>query len=128
MGENKRRHKRVSETFIITYRLKAPFNVKVVLGNTECAAVAIDISEGGLGLDSTYEIPVSAKVSLHFTLLNELAATEAERHRVFSLEGESRYCEPTPERGYRVGVHFTNITPEQKEHIAGFVRDQSLKG
>lgn len=121
-----RKHQRVPATFIVTYKLKSTIDVALKLMDKEMPAVAVDISEGGMGLDVAQNIPVGAFVRLKFMMLNDLATLEPERQRQFLLDAECRFSEPTPVKSYRVGVKFNHISKEDKKFITEFIRDQAL--
>ena len=125
--KDRRKHRRAADVFIVTYRLRSPFAVTLEMKEKEYAAVAMDISEGGLGVDTPEELPSGAPVRLKFKMVNDLAASEQNRQRSFELDGESRYCRLVGEKSYRVGVLFKETTPEERVFIANYVRDQSLK-
>ena len=113
--------------FIVTYRLRSPFDVDLTVGSREYAAVAMDVSEGGLGVDVGQAIPVGTQAHLKFKMVNEVSATEHNRQHMFSLDGESRYCRPMSEKSYRVGIVFKNISAEESSFIATYVKDQALR-
>jgi hypothetical protein len=123
----RRKHRRAEEVFIVTYRLWTPFEVDVKIGTKEYAAVAMDISEGGVGIDVGQQIPIGTQVRIKFKIVNEAAATEQNKRRAFELDGECRYCELMHLKGYRVGIVFKNMSPDESAYIAAFVKDQALK-
>ena len=127
MSEERRKHKRATDVFIVTYRLKSPFDVDLTVGPKEYAAVAMDVGEGGLGVDVGQAIPVGTLAHLKFKIVNEVSASERHRQRLFDLDGESRHCRPLGEKNYRVGLVFKNVSPEESGFIATYVKDQALK-
>ena len=126
-NRERRKHPRVPDIFIVTYRLKSPFEVALKMKEKEYAAVAMDVSEGGLGVDVPQEIPVNTQVRLKFKMVNEFLASEQDRQRFFDLDGESRYCRILSEVSYRVGVLFKGVSAEDSAFIAKYVKDQALK-
>ena len=122
----RRKHKRASDIFIVTYRLRSPFGVDLRTGGREYAAVALDIGEGGIGLDVGEEIHVGAQVQLKFEMVNRLAVSEKNRQRLFQLNGESRYCRPAQKNSFRVGILFENASSEESAFISEYVKDLSL--
>ena len=125
--QDRRKHKRAEDVFIVTYRLRSPFEVAVVAGTREYAAVAMDISEGGIGIDVAQEIPAGTQVLLKFNIVNELSASEQHRQRAFSLGGESRYCRLMKKESYRAGILFKDASAEDRAFISAYVLDQALK-
>jgi c-di-GMP-binding flagellar brake protein YcgR len=125
--EDRRRFKRAEEIFIVTYRLKSAISVTVETRGKEFAAVAMDISAGGVGLDTSVKIDVGTPLRMRFTIVNPLAASEKDRQRVFELDGQCRYCAPSNMRSFRAGITFENISTEDSDFIADFVRVQALR-
>jgi hypothetical protein len=125
--EDRRQFKRAAHMSIVTYRLKSPFEVTLQMGDWKHAAVALDVSQGGVGIDVGQEIPVGTQVLLRFEIVNEFLVADREKQRKFELEGEVRYCESTNKKAYRVGIFFKKISAEDIEFIAGYVKDHALK-
>lgn len=126
-NKDRRKFKRAADVLIVTYRLKSPFEVVLQKGDWKYAAVALDISEGGVGIDVGQEIPSGTEVLLRFEIVNEFLVPDWDKRRKFELDGECRYCEPTDKKSYRVGILFKKISAEDREFIATYVKDQSLK-
>ena len=127
MKEERRKHRRAADVFMVTYRLKSPFEVTVRTEEQDYAAVAMDIGEGGVGVNVDREISVGAQVRLQFRMFNEISASEKNRQRAFDLDGESRHCRIVGEKNYHVGILFKNASPEDRAFIASYVKDQALK-
>ena len=126
-NQERRQYKRIEDTFPVLYRIKSPFAVRVQLGEKEMDAVAQDISEGGAGIYSNHEVPLGTMVNLHFKILNDTAFLESERYRFFDLNGEVRYSILAKDRSYRLGILFSGTTGNDREYIAGYVRDKGLR-
>ena len=123
---DRRRHKRLSEIFVVSYQLKAIVPMSAVSDGKEFAGVGVDISEAGLGIDLAEPITDSALVIMRFRLINDLSSSSAQRERLFRLEGECRYCEPTSKESFRAGLLFKGVTDEDRDFIAAYVKDQTL--
>ena len=122
----RRKHKRASDIFIVTYRLRSPFEVDLRMGDKEYAAVALDIGQGGVGVDVGQEIPVGAEVRLKFEMVNALAVSQRNQRHKFELDGQSRYCRSAQKNSFRVGILFGGVSAEESEFISEYVKDQSL--
>lgn len=127
MSAERRQFKRVDDLMIVTYRLRAPLEVSVRAGDRDFDAIMLDISEGGLGIDSKFEIPVGSEARLKFTIRNEITPLEHQRKRSIEVDGESRYCRPTLERSFRVGILFKGLSDGDRSCIAEYVNDLSLR-
>ena len=125
-GQERRQHKRLSDVFMVAYRLKTPLDVVMISDGKELAAVAMDISEGGLGIDALQGLAVGSKVRMKFRLINEVAVSSKHLERSFTLDGECRYCEMSPKQSYRAGILFKNATDEDRGFIAVYIKDQTL--
>ena len=102
--ENKRLYRRSAAAFEITYRVLEPFEAHLDLGGKEKAAIAGDLSEGGLALSTDYPLPVGGVVLLKFRL----------RDRIFQLKADIRYMALEQKHSYRVGVHFLNASADDR--------------
>ena len=123
---DRRKHRRLSEIFVVAYRLKAIVPLSVDFDAKEFAGVGVDISEAGLGIDLAEPIADTASVRMKFHLVNDLAQSPAQREHIFQLEGECRYCEPISKESYRAGLLFKGLTEEERQFIAAYVKDQML--
>ena len=125
--DNKRQHKRVEDIFAVTYQLRDSIDVAINTGGKDFTGVAVDISEGGLGVELAQKLPVGVSIHLNFTIINTMASSDIKRkQRIFELNGQIRHCVKTPKNTYRAGVMFTNISPDETRFIADFVRVQML--
>ena len=124
---DRRRFKRIADSFFVTYKVKSPSTVRIRLGDKECDALAQDIGEAGVGLLTNYEIPSDALLNLKFTIFNDAYTTEKDRSRKFELEGEVRYKVYTDDKSYRLGICFVTISAMDRDFIANYVRVQELK-
>ena len=128
-GSNKRKYKRVEDIFAITYKLRDAIDVAITTGGEEFNGTAVDISEGGLGVEVEQKLPVGAVIHLNFTITNTMAASELKKkQRTFDLDGQIRHCAPTKKKTFHAGIMFSNITADEARFIQDFVRVQiSLK-
>ncbi len=117
---DKRRFKRIPDSFFILYRVKFPFTVHIRIGAKECNAVATDISEEGIGLLTNYDIPANSLLHLQFNILNNSATLKEEEFHAFDLEGEVRYV-LTGSEGFRLGIHFMKIENPDRDFIARYI-------
>jgi uncharacterized protein YndB with AHSA1/START domain len=124
-GKDRRQHPRAEEAFAVYYNLKLALPVNMIMGQQEYPAIAVDISEGGIGLDMDRPLPAQTLVMLRFELINNYATHEEHRCLRFKLEAEVRHSEPTERKRFRVGVQFLKITPQERQFIAVFIRDLS---
>jgi len=124
-GEEKRRQKRIDVSFIVMYRVNAPVKIRLLVGDKEVCAIALDLSEGGMAVLTNYEVPALALVTVKFIVLNERATSVKERTRSLEVSGEVRYCVMTKEKVYRLGILFTDLSQDDRQFIADFITLQS---
>ena len=124
--EERRRYKRMGDSFIVTYRFVSPSQVAGISGAGEYSAVVKDVSEGGVGLNTDIEIPIGVELELKFKILNEHSPTERDRRREIAVRGETRHCRLVRKSDYHVGLLFKNISDPDREFIASYVHYQTL--
>lgn len=125
-NEEKRKHKRVSATFIVLYAVMSPFPVRIRIGDRDYSAIAQDIGEGGMALLLNFEIPVNSLLSLKFNVINDAILSNEDRMYNFELDAQVRYCELVQTKTYRIGVSFMNILPSGSAFIANYIRINTL--
>lgn len=121
-GGEKRKFKRVGVSFVVFYKIDSPVSIRLMVGEKEIDAMALDLSEGGLAVLTKYNIDVSSRVKIKFVLLNDYALRKDMRSKSIIVQGEVRYCFLTKEKAFRIGIRFVDITPEDRNFIAGFVK------
>ena len=120
-GAEKRKFKRASASFPVTYSIQSPFELRLQIGKQEVAGIADDLSQGGLSLLTNYDIPAGAVILIKFRLTSKSGPSHEERSRKFELEGEARHSSFSKENGYRIGIRFVNISESDRYFIAEYV-------
>lgn len=121
--KEKRQFKRVNISFTVMYKINSPLTVDMMVEGERKAAMALDISEGGMGVLINYDIPKSTIVTLKFAIVNLTASTIEDQYKSMELEGEVRYSLYVKEKyAYRVGIRFINISDNERKFIAKFVK------
>ncbi len=126
-GKDRRLHPRAEGEFSVIFNLTLPIPVNMDAGAEEYPAVALDVSVGGIGLDVDRPLPVDTPVKLRFELINAKTELEVYRLRFFKLEGQVRYCEELKRQHFHVGVEFSQISPEESDYIATYIKDLGLQ-
>ena len=132
MNENqwteKRQFQRAKIIFAVMYKVNSPLTVRMMIGDKKEAALALDISAGGMGLLINSNIPISTKVTVKFAMVNLAAHRIKDQYRSMELEGEVRYSFYLEEKyAYRVGIRFNHISNDERNFIADFVKVISSK-
>ncbi len=124
-GAERRRFKRATGSFSVTYTIKSPFEVRVQFGLRDLDTIARDIGAGGIGLLAHDQIPQGTLVDLKFTLFNNASIGDENNYCKFDLRGEVRYSAPIEEESYHMGIRFISISPDQRSFIEKYIRDQN---
>jgi len=120
-GPDRRRSQRMRVDFIVVYRIRRPIRLFMVIKNKEVSALMADLSEGGMAILTSYDIPISTTLLIKFTLINP-PATEYERLRMMEIAGEVRYNTYLGNNEHRLGICFTHISKEDRAAIVNFIK------
>ncbi len=122
-GRDRRRFRRTKDAATIFYHIKSPANVFMQYGGAEFNAIATDISQDGIGLLSSHELPLHTVLAIRFVLLDTQSTDYNERMKSIEVEGEVKYIVfAVKEKSFRVGAQFMNLTKEHKDFISLFVK------
>ncbi len=126
-GKDRRLHPRAEGEFAVIFNLTLPIPVNMDAGGEEYPAVALDVSEGGIGLDVDRSIPVGAPVKIRFELINRVTTIEDFRMRFFKLDGQVRYCGELKRQHFHAGIQFSSISPEERAFILNYIADYNTQ-
>jgi len=122
-GQERRRFKRAEVNFIVFYKVNSPLTVRMRFGNIDINALALDISEGGMGVLTDYDLPALSIVTVRFIMLDDNAPSAESRTRSIEVKGEVRYnFWIEEERAYRLGIQFIGLSDEDRNFIANFIK------
>ena len=123
-GSERRRFKRVPSKFFVTYRALDAVEAFMLFNNEEIDALMFDLSEGGMAIATSYDIPIATRLSIRFTLINKRAFNDSNKFRALSdIEGEVRNNNLLDENQHRLGIQFNSISEEDKLAIVNFVKN-----
>jgi c-di-GMP-binding flagellar brake protein YcgR len=124
-GQERRRFKRVEVNFTVLYRVNFPLEVRMRIGDREINALALDISEGGMAVLISEDIPLSSIATVKFIMLNENTISTENRTKSIVVQGEVRYhFWMEKEKEYRLGIKFTGLSEDDRNFITNFVKAQ----
>lgn len=119
---DRRRHERLKVEFTLNYRVDTPLEVRMSIGwDSEVDALMVDLSEGGMAILTSCDIPVGSVLSINFTLINLTAIEDEERIKTLSIAGEVRSNFRVDQADRRLGIKFVQINQKDKAAIAEFV-------
>ncbi|MBN2120847.1 MAG: PilZ domain-containing protein [Candidatus Omnitrophica bacterium] len=116
-GPERRRFERVAVELTITYHVHKPISIRMMVGNTQVGAKTFDLSEGGMAITTSRDIPISSILLMKFTLVDKTQTPHA-----MSITGQVRYNILIKHEEHRLGIDFTQIKKEDKTIIADFVK------
>lgn len=121
-GIEKRKFKRVPVNFILSYKVNSPLEIRIRTKDREVEAVAADISEGGMGVYTDYEIIPASILTEKFLMINDKAVSSFDRSRQILVRGEVRYNVFVDEkRAFRFGLQFIGLSAEDRHFLFEFV-------
>ncbi len=124
LGPERRKFKRVNVNFTLIYRVGASLSAQIAIeGNTDIDALMLDLSQVGLAFLTNYSIPQETNIMLKFTLINFSSNIEGSTVKL-DVVGKVVSNIKIKEREYRIGINFIQITQEDKDAIAEFVRNK----
>lgn len=122
-GSERRRFRRVDVSFWVESAMNASLTVRMIFGGNDIKATTLDLSEGGMAILSEFEIPTFSVVNVEFNIPNNANAASQNEYRLIKADGVAMYSLFLKERNaYRVGIRFIDITPEDSDFIANFVK------
>ena len=121
-GYDRRKYQRLDLNIVLLYRVNEPVTVRMQIGDKEVEATMLNLSEGGMGFITGYNIPVDSELFIRFTLSKMDKAGKITFHGPMRIVGAVR-SNTLLERGdYRLGVCFTKIALQDKQEITGFIK------
>ena len=121
-GSDRRRFQRLNLNITVFYRVDLPLSVRLLVGNQEVEATMLDLSAGGMGLLTKYEIPVGTLLLIKFTLTSVNRRGEVSFYGPLEVKGEVRSNIKWENDTYRLGISFSDIDRKNKLEIARFVQ------
>jgi len=117
--KERRQFPRVNEATTIFYNIKSGRAV-LQYGRENYNAIAVDISEGGVGLITAYDLQEHTTIFMRFILFGETSKS-------IETDGEVKYIVfNIKEKAYRIGVQFIGLAKESKEFIRALVKQKLL--
>lgn len=120
--QERRQDKRVNVRFTVSCEIYNSPRVVMVIGGKSLYALMIDLSEGGMAIETKYKLPVKSILFMKFTLINHFTNDDESRFREMDMAGEVKYRIPFEEKKHRVGIMFTKLAAEDKQAIGEFVK------
>jgi c-di-GMP-binding flagellar brake protein YcgR len=108
LGKEKRSDKRLRMNCTVIYRVNEPVSARFIMSGEDIKAKMIDISQGGMGMVTDYDIPIATPLSMRFTLL-KVKKDVVNFSGPVEVKGEVSSNVPLEKNEHRLGIHFTTI-------------------
>lgn len=123
-GNERRKLRRVRVSLSVTYRINEPVTVRLLTANREIKATMLDLSEEGMGILTDYDIPISTRLMMRFSLF-KVDNKDVGFYGPVEIVGEVRYNIKT-DGEYRLGIYFIKMNVQDKVEIANFAHAANL--
>jgi len=117
----RRKGARIKTCFTVAFTLSKNVEMKMQVKDKEVSAIMMDLSQYGMAILTSENIPPATKLFMQFTLINEFES-KSNQTRVIEIEGEVKNSTSLEEKNYRVGIVFSNLSDEDSYIIGNFVR------
>ena len=107
-GIERRGQKRVRVNCTVVYRLNEPPSARFIMQGKDIQARMLDVSQGGMAMVTSYDIPVATVLSMRFTLLN-VDKEVVKFSGPLEVTGEVRSNIPAEKDEHRLGIYFTKV-------------------
>jgi c-di-GMP-binding flagellar brake protein YcgR len=124
--QERRQFHRIPVIFIVTYKIHEPLKLRMFIQEEEILAAMIDLSEGGMAIQTTYDIPVASILLIEFTFVDTTAPQDTPL-QIMKILGEVRYNVLKEDNVHRLGIRFTEISENDKYVISVFCRKALAK-
>lgn len=122
LDSERRGYQRLKIDITVIYQVNKPSNVRVLIGEEEVEAMILDLSEGGVGILTDYDIPVLAVLSVEFMIYKLDDKNNFRFYKSIKASGEVHSNVLLEKNKHRLGICFTQIDEEAKSEIADFVK------
>ncbi|MBU3958464.1 MAG: PilZ domain-containing protein [Candidatus Omnitrophica bacterium] len=121
-AKDRRRFQRLELDITVYYQVSEPLNIRVMVGDKEVEATMLDISAGGMGLLTDFDIPARSILLIKFTLAKMDKQGQVNFYGPVNIRGEVRYNVLEDKNRYRLGIRFVKIDRLEQTKITDFVK------
>ena len=121
-GNDRRRYQRLRLNLSVNYRVDGPWQVRVKFGDQEIEATTLNLSEGGMAILTSYDIPVVSALLLKFSLFKINKEGQVSFYNPVEINGQVRSNTTCENNQYRLGLCFVRTESEQNCRIGAFVK------
>ena len=121
-GQDRRRFQRLDLNITIIYRIHEPLVLRVQFGDKEIEATMLNLSEGGIGLITSYNIPANTVLFIKLTLSRMNEREQIVCYDPMAVMGKVCSNAMLEKNEYRIGIYFTRIDQKDRDEIRNFVK------
>lgn len=121
LGQERRKFKRIKVNLSLMYRKTEPMEVRIRTADSESTAPVLDISEGGVCILTSANLPIGSTLWIRFTLSHPQKKGVGYFGTV-ELLGQVRYTAAAGPVAFRVGVSFVKVDEVSKKDIMNFIQ------
>ena len=122
----RRKFQRLKVDFSVRYQVRKPLEVAMTVGGQKVEATMVDLSEEGMALKTAFDMPPGTVLLMNFMLVYAYEKYENIMQDM-EIEGTIVNKAELPDKGFRLGIHFSKITPEDRKVLIDFVKSSSKK-
>jgi len=121
-GGEKRRFNRLKVNITVNYQVRKPIHVRMIVGEEDVEAVTLDLSEGGMAILTTYDLPITTLISMEFMVHEEDNSSSFKFYRSIFVQGEIKSNVLMGNNKHRIGISFQKMEEEDRLEISRFVQ------
>lgn len=121
MFKDVRRFQRLSLNTDIKFKPYKDFVKRIFYEDREIEATAVDIGEGGIGIQSRYFVPEKTYLEVWISLSSLNEEGQIVFYGPMKILGRVCWVNPYPDNYFRVGICFVDIRQDDKKVLVGFL-------
>ena len=125
-GAERRRFERLKVDFSVRYQIRRPPEVVMTIGGQKIEAIMLDLGEEGMAIKTAFDMPPGTVLLMNFVLVYAYERYENIMQDM-SIEGTIVNKAELAEKTFRLGIHFSKITSEDRKVLIDFVKSSSKK-
>ncbi len=120
--QDRRRFQRLELNITVYYQIKEPLNIKVMFGDKEIEAMMLNISAGGMGMLTKFNIPARSTLLIKITLAKMDKQGKVSFYGPMEVVGEVKYNVLEEDKQYRLGIRFIKVERQDQVEITNFIK------
>jgi len=122
VGRERRKSARLRVRLAVVYQINKPLTLRMQVGEKEIIASALDLSEGGMAISTSCDIPLQSDLLIKFTLFKVEDDDRVSFYGPMEIVGEVRSNTLIEGGLHRLGICFTSLEDKDKSEIINFIK------